>query len=100
MKMKTAKEMKVITNYAYDNKISIASDVLIKSLYEDILRTAKKGWNRIDVVVWSKMASEHMSFNDYITEDILELVRTELTALGYFVKISGSGKGQTIIVEW
>lgn len=100
MEMKTAKEMKVITNCAYDNKISIASNTLIESLYEDILHKAKKGWNRIDVVVWTRMASEHMLFNDEITQDILELVRKELTALGYFVKFSGSGKGQTIIVEW
>jgi hypothetical protein len=46
------------------------------------------------------MASEHMSFNDDITQDILKLVRDELTALGYFVKFSGSGEHQTIIVEW
>ena len=46
------------------------------------------------------MASEHMSFNDEITQDILKLVRKELTTLGYFVKFSGSGKYQTIIVEW
>ena len=100
MEMKTAKEMKVITNCAYDNKISIASDVLVESLYEDILRKAKKGWNRIDVAVWVKMASEHMSFNDDITQDILELVCKELTTLGYFVKLEGTGKYQTIIVEW
>lgn len=100
MEMKTAKEMKAITNCAYDNKISTASDILVESLYENILHEAKKGWNRIDVVVWTRMASEHMSFNDDITQDILELVRKELTALGYFVRFSGTGKGQTIIVEW
>lgn len=100
MEMKTAKEMKVITNCAYDNKISIASDTLVESLYEDILREAKKGWNRIDVVVWARMSSEHMSFNDDITEDILNLVRKELTALGYFVSFSGSGRDQMITVEW
>jgi hypothetical protein len=98
--MKTAKEMRVITNCAYDNKISIASDTLVESLYEDILREAKKGWNRIDVIVRTRMASEHMSFNNDITQDILKLVHEELTALGYFVKFSGSGKHQTIIVEW
>jgi hypothetical protein len=100
MEMKTAEEMKVITNCAYDNKISIASDVLVESLYGDILREAKKGWSRIDVVVWTRMASEHMSFNDDITQDILKLVREELTALGYFVELRGTGKGQTIAVEW
>ena len=100
MEMKTAKEMKVITNRAYDNKISIATDVLVESLYEDILRTAKKGWSRIDVLVSTRMASEHMSFNDDITQDILTLVRKELIAFGYDVKINGSGKYQTIIVEW
>ena len=100
MEMKTAKEMKVITNCAYDNKISIASDKLVESLYEDILREAKRGWNRIDVVVWARMSSEHMSFNDDITQDILKLVREELAALGYFVEFSGSGKYQTITVEW
>jgi hypothetical protein len=100
MEMKTAKEMKVITNCAYDNKTSIASDILVESLYEDILCTAKKGWNRIDVVVWARMASEHMSFNDDITEDILKLVRKELTALGYFVSLSGSGRDQMLTVEW
>lgn len=100
MEMKTAKEMKVITNRAYDNKINIASDALVESLYEDILHEAQKGWNRIDVVVSARMASEHMSFNDKITQDILELVRKELTALGYFVNLRGTGKYQTIIVEW
>lgn len=98
--MKTAKEMRAITNCAYDNKISTASDTLVESLYEDILREAKKGWNRIDVVVRVRMASEHMSFNNDITQDILKLVREELTALGYFVKFRGSGEYQTIIVEW
>lgn len=98
--MKTAKEMKIITKCAYDNKISIASDIIIESLYGDILREAKKGWSRIDVVVWARMASEHMSFNDEITQDILELVRKELITLGYSVRINGSGKSQTIIVEW
>lgn len=100
MEMKTAKEMKVITNCAYNNKISIASDTLIESLYEDILREAKKGWNRIEVKVQARMASEHMSFNDDITQDILKLVREELTALGYFVKFIGLEECQTIIVEW
>lgn len=100
MEMKTAKEMKVITNCAYDNKISIASDMLVESLYEDILHNAKKDWNRIDVVVWARMSSEHMSFNDDITKDILDLVRKELTILGYFVNFRGSGKGLTITVEW
>lgn len=100
MEMKTAKEMRAITNCAYDNKISTASDILVESLYEDILREAKKGWNRIDVVVRVRMASEHMSFNNDITQDILKLVREELTALGYFVNFRGSGEYQTIIVEW
>jgi hypothetical protein len=92
--------MKAITNCAYDNKISIASDVLVESLYEDILREAKKGWSRIDVVVRARIASEHMSFNDDIVEDILKLVRKELTTLGYSVRLCGSGKYQTITVEW
>jgi hypothetical protein len=98
--MKTAKEMKAITKDAYDNKINAASDVLVESLYEDILREAKKGWSRIDVIVRARMASEHMSFNDEITQDILELVRKELTTLGYSIRLSGIGKYQTIIVEW
>jgi hypothetical protein len=41
-----------------------------------------------------------MSFNDDITDDILKLVREELTALGYFVSLSGSGREQMITVEW
>ena len=100
MEMKTAKEMKAITNSAYDNKISIACDILVESLYKDILRYAKKGWDRINVSVCARMASEHMSFNDEMTKDILGLVRGALSELGYFVTFDGSGEYQTINVEW